>query len=184
MRVVHCAALFGTVLGCSGQRNSDWLALISSSPACTATPLPLPPSWNSSPLGRSAGEIRLPATFHPMNGSGDQTLWVGYDSSSVAYFESTEPGGGIMTSGSSLFTRLRRPSHHAEGPCRSKVGHHEAVVMTFQDVDSARTDTVFGIAMQVELSMRRYAGVFVLTPSSAMRDSLLRAVTSLQWNSK
>jgi hypothetical protein len=184
MGFLHRAALLAIMLACSGQENSDWLALLSSSPKCTHTSLRLPPAWTFSPLGEFSGEIRLPATFHPLNVSGDQTLWIGPDSSDIAYFESAEPGTGLMMSGSSLLTHLRRPSYSAERPCRFKVEDSEGVVMMFQHVDSARTDTVFGFATEVQLSRKRYAQTFAQTPTTAMRDSLLSAVASLRGNSK
>ena len=149
MRFVHSAALLAIVLACSGRENSDWLALLSSSPACTRTSLRLPPTWTFSPLGKSSGEMRLPATFHPMNVSGDQTLWIGSDSSEIAYFESAEPSPGLMMGGSSLLTHLRRPSYSAERPCRYGVGGSERLVSLFQHVDSAKTDTVFALPPKV-----------------------------------
>ena len=184
MRFLHRAALLAIVVACSGQENSDWVALLSSSAACPRTFVPLPPTWAFSPLGEFSGEIRLPATFHPLNVSGDQTFWIGSDSSVIAYFESAEPGTGLMISGSSLVTRLRRPSYSAERPCRYKMGDSEGVVMIFQHVDSARTDTVFGFATEVQLTRKRYAQTFAETPTTAMRDSLLSAVVSLRGNSK
>ena len=184
MWVVHRAALLATVLACSGQENSDWLALLSSSSVCTRTSLRLPPTWTFSPLGEFSGEMQLPTTFHPLNVSGDQTLWRGSDSSDIAYFESAEPGFGLMMGGSSLLTHLRRPSYSAERFCRYKVGNSEGLVVVFQHVDSAKTDTVFGFATEVQLSRKRYAQTFALTPTIAMRDSLLSAVASLRWNSK
>jgi hypothetical protein len=54
--------------------------------------------------------------------------------------------------------------------------------MTFQHIDSGKTDTVFGIAATVEVTPRRFAEVLALTPASAMRDSLIRAMASLQWH--
>ena len=61
------------------------------------------------------------------------------------------------------------------------VGAHEASIETFQQVDSAKTDTVFGLAASVAIRERQFAEVLVLTPKAAMRDSVLGAVASLRW---
>jgi len=86
-----------------------------------------------------------------------------------------------MAGQSPLMSRLRRPSYRRERACRLKVAGRDALIDTFQHVDSAKTDTVFGLAATVALSRRRFAEVLALTPRAAMRDSLFAAVASLQW---
>jgi len=55
------------------------------------------------------------------------------------------------------------------------------LIDAFQHVDSAKVDTVFGLTATVAFSPRRFAEVFALTPRASMRDSLVAAVASLQW---
>jgi len=109
-----------------------------------------------------------------------QTLWRGPDSSEVDYGVSVEPSSA-MAGQSPLLSRLRNPSYRLEGVCRMGVGGHQASIFTFHHVDSAKTDTVFGLAATVFLREHQFGEVLALVPTAAMRDSLLGAVASLRW---
>src|SRR6266550_5362360 len=181
MRLVSIAILISTALSCSrpSETVAAWRNLLTMSSECTTARLLLP-AWSPRPLTSPPGELRLPPTFRSAGGGGIENLWVGMDSTEVAYVVRTEPSA-VMAGQSSLMSRLRRPSYRLERACRSRVAGREALIDTFQHVDSAKTDTVFGLAATVALSSRRYAEVLALTPRVSMRDSLFTAVASLQW---
>ena len=180
MRLVSIAILIPTALSCSrpSETVAAWRDLLRMSSECTTARLLLP-TWSPRPLTSPPGELRLPPTFRSAGG-GTESLWVGMDSTEVAYAVRTEPSA-VMAGQSSLISRLRRPSYRLERACRSRVAGRDALIDTFQHVDSARTDTVFGLAATVALSSRRFAEVLALTPRVSMRDSLFTAVASLQW---
>lgn len=162
-----------------------WRELLRSSPECTTTHLLLS-TWPPQPVNSPPGELHLPATFRSVRTDSTETLWVGMDSwvgmasSEVAYVVSPEPSSA-MAGQSPLMSRLRRPSYRRERVCRLKVAGNDALIDTFQQVDSAKTDTVFGLAATVATNRRRFVEVLALTPRAAMRDSLFAAVASLEW---
>jgi len=80
-----------------------------------------------------------------------------------------------------LLSRLRHPSYRLEGECHLEIAHRAAVINMFQHVDSAKTDTVFGFVAEVTIGPGAFASVLALTPSLAMRDSLIGSVGLLDW---
>jgi hypothetical protein len=181
MRILSTAMLFLISLACS--RSSEtvtaWRDMLRQSSDCATTPLSLR-TWSPRPVTSPPGELHLPPTFRSTGPGTTGSVWVGSDSSEVAYVVSTHPSSA-MAGQSSLVSRLRRPSYHLERVCRLKVAGRDALVDNFQHVDSAKTDTVFGFAATVAVSQGHFAEVLALTPRAAMRDSLFAAVASLQW---
>ncbi len=181
MRLTSTGILLCISWSCSRppETVAAWREMLTRSAECTTPPLLLP-TWPLRSVTSPPGQLHLPSTFRAAGTRGTQTLWVGVDSTEVAYVVSTEPSS-VIVEHSSLMPRLRRPSYHLEHVCRLRVAGREALMNAFQHVDSAKTDTVFGLAATVALSRRRFAEVFALTPSAPMRDSLFAAVASLQW---
>jgi len=181
MRIVSIAILVSISLSCSRppETIAAWRDMLRLSSDCTTAPLLLP-TWPARSLTSPPGELHLPPSFRSAGSDGTESLWVGLDSSEVAYVLSAEPSS-VMAGQSPLMSRLRRPSYRRERVCRLKVAGRDGLIDTFQHVDSAKTDTVFGLAATVALSRRRFAEVLALTPRAAMRDSLFAAVASLQW---
>jgi|SRR5437667_7022058 len=182
MRIISASLLLFILPSCSrpSPTITPWREMLGLRSECSAAPLGAPSSWVRWPVASPAGELRLPPSFRSAGGATGQTLWLGSDSSEVAYVVSPEPSSA-MAGQSPLLSRLRRPSYRLERACRMGVGGHEASMDTFQQVDSAKTDTVFGLAASVAISERQFAEVLVLTPKAAMRDSVLGAVASLRW---
>jgi hypothetical protein len=147
---------------------------------CPAALLPPPSSWVTWPVASPAGELHLPSSFHPASAANGQKHWVGLDSSEVSYAVLPKRTAGVVGKGG-LLSRLQRPSYRLEGVCSVVVGGHLASVATFQHVDSAKTDTVFGLGASVRIRERQVADVLALSPTAAMRDSLVTAVASFRW---
>jgi hypothetical protein len=147
---------------------------------CPAALLAPPSSWVSWPVASPTGEFRLPSSFHTASTVSGQQRWVGRDSSDVSYTILPKPPAAVVGKGG-LLSHLRKPSYRLEGVCRVVVGGHLASIATFRHVDSAKTDTVFGLAAAVPIRERQFADVLALTPTAAMRDSLLSAVASFRW---
>ncbi len=181
MRVASTGILLCISLSCSRppQTVAAWRETLTHSSECTTPPLLLQ-NWPLRPVTSPPGQLHLPPSFRAAGTSGTETLWVGLDSTEVAYIVSPEPSS-VIVEHSSLMSRLRRPGYNREHLCRLRVAGRDALIDAFQHVDSAKTDTVFGLAATVALSPRRFAEVFALTPRASMRDSLFAAVASLQW---
>ena len=181
MRILSTATLFVISVSCSrpSETVAAWRGMLRQSSECTTVRISLL-TWPPRPVASPAGELHLPPTFRSTGSGGTESVWVGLDSSELAYVVSTEPSSA-MAGRSPLMSRLRKPSYRLERVCRSKVAGHDALIDTFQHVDSAKTDTVCGLAATVAISPRGFAEVLALTPRAAMRDSLFAAVASLQW---
>ncbi|SRR6266568_3602468 len=147
---------------------------------CLVASLLPPSSWERWRVASPTGDFRLPSSFHAATTTTGQQQWVDLDSSEVSYAVVPKPPAAVVGKGG-LLSRLRRPSYRLESVCRMLVGGHLASIATFQHVDSAKTDTVFGLLASVPIRERQYADVLALTPTAAMRDSLLSAVASFQW---
>lgn len=181
MRIASTGILLCISSSCSRppETVAAWRERLSHSSECTTPPVLLP-TWPLRPVTSPPGQLHLPPTSRAAGTRGTQTLWVGLDSTEVAHIVSTEPSS-VIVEHSSLMSRLRRPNYHLEHVCRLKVAGRDTLIDAFEHVDSAKADTVFGLAASVALSRRRFAEVFALTPRAPMRDSLLAAVASLQW---
>jgi hypothetical protein len=182
MRIVPGLALAFLALCCARPSRTviAWGEMLRATSACPVAPLAPPPSWRRWPVISPNGELHLPSSFRSTSGATSPTVWLGSDSSEVAYVVSAEPSPA-MAGRSLLLSHLRRPSYRLERLCRLRISGHDASIDTFQHVDSTRTDTVFGVAAAVALRSRQFAQILALTPTAAMRDSLLSAVASLRW---
>jgi hypothetical protein len=182
MRFGALTTLVFVAVACSrpSETETAWREMLSHSSECPAAPVAPAPSWVGWPLAFPQGEFHLPRSFRPAGAGTSPMVWLGPDSSEVHYAVLPEPSSA-MAGRSPLLSRLRRPSYRLERGCRLGVGGHEGLIDTFQHVDSAKTDTVFGLAASVVIRSNHFAEVLALTPTTAMRDSLFSAVTALQW---
>src|SRR2546425_5954252 len=145
MRIVSIAILVSISLSCSRppETIAAWRDMLRLSSDCTTAPLLLP-TWPARSLTSPPGELHLPPSFHSAGSDGTESLWVGLDSSEVAYVLSAEPSS-VMAGESPLIARPRRPSYRCERRWRLKVAGRAGLVDTLQHGDSAKDDTVFGL---------------------------------------
>ena len=106
-------------------------------------------------------------------------MWVAADSTELVVWAADEPVGGVAGSGG-LIARLERPRYRLEDGCRLRVDGHLATVARFRHVDARGTDTVFGAVANVLVRRGLAVAAMALSPSCAMRDSLVGAISDLR----
>ena len=147
---------------------------------CTALhPLSMASRWRHRPLPAPGFGLFLPTLFRSVPSDSAVHRWVAPDLSEFQYVVTDAPLAAAAGS-STLLSHLRRPSYRLEATCQLSAAHRAAVINLFQHVDSAKTDTVFGFAEAITMGPHSYASILALTPSVAMRDSLLGSAGSLQ----
>src|SRR3989442_13982309 len=111
MRIVSIAILVSISLSCSRppETIAAWRDMLRLSSDCTTAPLLLP-TWPARSLTSPPGELHLPPSFRSAGTDGTESLWVGLDSSEVAYVLSAEPSS-VMAGRSPPILRLRGPSY-------------------------------------------------------------------------
>src|SRR2546425_3492706 len=114
MRIVSIAILVSISLSCSRppETIAAWREMLRLSSDCTTAPLLLP-TWPARSLTSPPGELHLPPSFRSAGSDGTESLWVGLDSSEVAYVLSAEPSS-VMAGGTALRPSLPEPQYPLE----------------------------------------------------------------------